>query len=458
MKRSRKDLQGKASKSLNVQFDEQPLTLFSGLVVFQRLFILIGLKEKLRRCFRHLTGNPTYKHHLVVLLLIVHRLLGFRNLRDIQYYHHDEMVKRTLGLNFLPNISTVSRRLASADPDSVHRLRGVNRCLVLDRLAREHCSRITLDFDGSVLSTKRHAEGTAVGFNKKKKGLRSYYPLFATIAQTHQVFDFHHRRGNVHDHNGAKAFIQQCLDRIRETLPLSRIESRMDSAFFSEALVKRLHRENVEFTISVPFERFTELKSMIETCKDWSRINDRLSFFEATWKPKSWSRFDRFIFVRKRVRRQHKEPIQLDLFIPHQHDYEFKVIVTNKTGRTARSVVAFHEGRGAQESIFAELKSQCHMETTPVKTKVGNQICLLATLLAHNLTRELQMIVHPPRRGTTAKRSPRWIFQKLATIRNKWLIRVGRLIRPENRSILSINADAKIEEEMRSYLDALQPI
>lgn len=458
MKRSRKDVQGKASNILNVQFDEQPLTLFSGLVVFQRLFILLGLKEKLRHCFRHLTGNPTYKHHLVVLLLIVHRLLGFRDLRDIQHYHRDEMVKRTLGLHFLPDISTVSRRLASADPTSVHRLRGLNRSLILDRLNREHRSRITLDFDGSVLSTKRHAEGTAVGFNKKKKGLRSYYPLFATVAHTHQVFDFHHRHGNVHDHNGAIAFIQHCLDRTREALPGIRIESRMDSAFFSETLLGRLHQENVEFTISVPFERFTELKSMLETCKDWSRITHRLDFFEATWKPKSWSRFDRFIFVRKRVHKQQKGPIQLDLFIPHQHDYEFKVIVTNKTWRTARSVVAFHEGRGAQESIFAELKSQCHMDTTPVKTRVGNQICLLSTLLAHNLTRELQMIVHPPRRGTTAKRSPCWVFQKVATIRNKWLIRVGRLIRPENRSILSINADAKIEEEMRCYLDALQPV
>ena len=98
-----------------MQFDQQPFTLFAGLVVFQRLFTLLALKEKLRHCFRHLTGNPTYKHHLVVLLLIVHRLLGFRDLRDIQYYHHDELVKRTLGLNFLPNISTISRRLASAD-------------------------------------------------------------------------------------------------------------------------------------------------------------------------------------------------------------------------------------------------------------------------------------------------------------------------------------------------------
>jgi hypothetical protein len=34
--------------------------------------------------------------------------------------------------------------------------------------------RVTLDFDGSVQSTTRWAEGTAVGFNKKKKGARSY--------------------------------------------------------------------------------------------------------------------------------------------------------------------------------------------------------------------------------------------------------------------------------------------
>ncbi len=162
--------------------------------------------------------------------------------------------------------------------------------------------------------------------------------------------------------------------------------------------------------------------------------------------------------MRKRVRRQHKEPIQLDLFIPYEHDYEFKVIVTNKKGRTARSVVAFHEGRGSQESIFAELKSQCHMDAIPVKTRVGNQICLLSALLAQNLGRELQMTVHRPQRGTTAKRSPCWIFNKIETIRNRWMRRAGRLIHPGNHSILSINVNAGIEEEMRRYLDALQPV
>ena len=78
----------------------------------------------------------------------------------------------------------------------------------MERLVAERFASVTLDFDGSVLSTGRHAEGTAVGFNKKKKGARSYYPLFCTVAQTDQVLDVHHRPGNVHDSNGADTFIE----------------------------------------------------------------------------------------------------------------------------------------------------------------------------------------------------------------------------------------------------------
>ena len=69
--------------------------------------------------------------------------------------------------------------------------------MVLDRVQALELRRLTLDFDGSVIGTGRSAEGTAVGFNKKKKGQRSYYPLFCTIAQTGQVFDVLHRSGKL---------------------------------------------------------------------------------------------------------------------------------------------------------------------------------------------------------------------------------------------------------------------
>ena len=267
---------------------------------------------------------------MIMMLLVVHLIIGHRRLRDVDSYRDDEMVKRTLGLKRLPDVSTVSRSLASADGQSVVKVQSESRHLVMERLAVEGLSRVTVDFDGSVLSTGRHAEGTAVGFNKKKKGARSYYPLFCTIAQTDQVLDVHHRPGNVHDSNGADTFIGHCIGHVRSCLPHAQVETRIDSAFFNEVITERLHGSGVEFTLSVPFERFAALKGLVEGRRRWRRMAPGLDYFETRWKPKSWNTRYRFIFIRKQVRCQDKLPIQLDLFRPTEYGYEFKVIVTNK--------------------------------------------------------------------------------------------------------------------------------
>ena len=274
----------------------------------------------------------------------------------------------------------------------------------MERLAHERFSRVTLDYDGSVLSTGRHAEGTAVGFNRKKKGARSYHPLFCTVARTDHVLDVLHRPGNVHDSNRVSAFISDRMAQVRSCLPRTKIEICIDSTLFNEAIVQQLHSSKVEFTVSVPFERFAALKGLIEGEKRWSRLAVGLDYFETRWKPKSWNADHRFIFVRKQVRHQSKSPIQLDLFRPVEYGYEFKVIITNKRISPPK-VVAFHEGRGSQEGIFAELKTHCQLDYIPVRTRVGNQLYMFAGILAHNLTRELQIQLAPRARSTTPKRA-----------------------------------------------------
>jgi hypothetical protein len=107
---------------------------------------------------------------------------------------------------------------------------------------------VTLDFDGSVLGTTRFAEGTAGGYNRKKKGQRSYYPLFCTVAQTGQVLDVWHRAGNVHDSNGARRFILACLSEIRQILPKTIIEVRMDCAFFADEIIRLLEALGILYT------------------------------------------------------------------------------------------------------------------------------------------------------------------------------------------------------------------
>jgi hypothetical protein len=438
------------------KFEDQNLTSFAGLIIFQPLLLGLEMKNRLYQCFRHLNASRIFGHHIITLLLIVHLLLGYRRLRDLSYYQDDPMVKRLLGLNQLPDPSTVSRALSSLDGMSIERMRELCRKLVIERLKKIAIYRLTLDFDGSVFSTQsRTTEGTAVGYNRKKKGARSYYPLFCTLAQTGQVFDVYHRPGNAHDSHGAREFILVCIRVLKQELPWLKIEVRMDSAFFSDDIVSALDSEGIEFTVSVPFERFVELKQRIQGRVRWRSLDETWSFFEVAWKPKKWKKVYRFLFIRQRCPVIHKEPIQLDLFIPYEYGYEFKVIVTNKWA-SGKKTLMYHNGRAAQEGVFGELKSQSQMDYIAVRGLLGNQLYMLAAVLSHNLNRELQMEAKAPDRNTTEKRAPLWVFEELRNLRHRLIQRAGRFTNPHGNLTLTMSANESVKSGLLEYLEAFR--
>lgn len=455
MRVAKSQIYTRASSIPTLRFEDQELTSYAGIVVFQKLFAKLNFKERIRKACAHLGERNLYRPAVIVQVLIAHLLLGFRKLRDVEFYQDDPLVQRVLGLKILPSVSTISRTLMEFDDRAVEAHHDLNRGMVIERLQRVGVRRITLDFDGSVSSTAKHAEGSAVGFNKQKKGARSYYPLYCTVAQTGQVFDVLHRSGNVHDSRGAAAFVRQCVERIRGAVPGVLIEIRMDSAFFSDEMVELLQGSSVEFTISVPFERFTELKGMVQARRTWWRatVDGALRYFEKDWKPKCWKRSYRFIFIRRATPGQQKAPIQLDLFEPTEPGFEFKVIVTNKTAWSMK-VVRFHEGRGQQEHVFAELKTQANMDYIPSRSWAGNKIYLLCAILAHNLGRELQMDATDAQRGTTERRQPLWIFEGLEIMRRKFIQRAGRLTRTNGVVTLTMSANEAVEKAIQSYMAA----
>jgi len=455
MRYSKTQIASRVHKIPELRFEDQGLTSFAGLVIIQSLFAKLKLKSRLRECFAHLPGNSAFGHHVIVLGLIVHLMLGYRRLRDMDYYRDDLMILRLLGLKKLPDVSTVSRALAAMDNKGIMNLRQLCREMLLTRIVALKLARVTMDFDGSVISTSRLAEGTAVGFNKKKKGQRSYYPLFCTIAQTTQVFDVLPRAGNVHDSNGALQFILDCIGSIRAACPGIKIEVRMDSAFFSDQIVGKLEELGIEFTISVPFERFSVLKKMIDGRRRWRYFNGELSFFDTNWKPKKWDEKFRFLFIRKRVKQQSKEAVQLDLFVPQQYGFEFKVIVTNKQ-TTMKKVLYFHNGRGSQENTIGELKSQCNMDYVAVRRLHGNHLYLMSAVLTHNILRELHMLVHARNRGTTEKRAALWEFTEPNTLRRSLLQRAGRITHPAGALTLTLSANPVVRNGILHYLERLK--
>ena len=454
MKPSKAEIVRRVHALPQVSFEDHRLTSFSGLVLFIALFKRLDLVARLRRCFAGVDSGRVYGLARVVLQLVIHVLLGFRRLRDRDYYADDPLIARALGVSKVPDVSTITRTLAQAGTKEISRLAALVRDLALDRLETERLARVTLDFDGSVLSTKGHAEGTAIGFNPKRKGARSYYPLFCVISQLGMFLDRLHRPGNVHDSNGAVEFIAECVAAVRARLPRAVLESRLDSAFFNERVLLALEQLGVEYAVAVPFAAYPGLKHRVHSRVRWRRLNDEWSFFELDWRPKSWSDKRRLVCIRQRRAGRRKGPLQLDLFEPVDPEFEFKVIVTNKT-TGADNVLHFFNGRGLNEAVYGEAKQFAGLDYVPCRRRAANEVFTLSTMLAHNLGRELQMQVVEPTRRTSTTRAPHYELRTLGTLRHLLLRQAGRLTRPQGRLHLSTAASGVARQEFESIYEAL---
>ena len=94
------------------------------------------------------------------------------------------------------------------------------------------------------------------------------------------------------------------------------------------------------------------------------------------------------------------------------------------------------------------------MGYVPARRLVANKVYLLCSLLAHNLSRELQMQIQEPERGTTQKRTVKWVFEGLDTLRRTIIARAGRLTRPQGKLTLTLNANPIVQHALFRLLQA----
>lgn len=427
--------------SFSFDHDDSSLSSFAGLCLIDAWIARLKIRDSLRAAFR------AFPDHLprMFLLLSLFRLLGFRRLRDIDAHRQDPLLLKAAGLEKIPDVSNIGRCFNRLfDEKALERIRAANRSFILDGPGPTPGGIWTLDFDGTVFGSRRKAQNTAVGFNPVRKGVRSYYPLFCTLAQTSQVFDVLHRPGNVHDSNQADLFMRDCLLGLP---PKAQKEVRADSAFFSERIVSILD-PICRFTISVPFARFPVLKGKIEKRRKWQRIDGETDSFEMMWRPASWEhKRVRLLAVRRRQPQQRKGPLQLDLFEPLDFEFTYSVIATNDS-RCAKRAVKRHHGRGSQEGLLGELKDQLHAGVTTFKTQAANAGSMWASIWGHNLLRRIQMETREPQRDSKSwKRPAHWRFEKAKSLR-ELIVRGARVKRPGNKSEIVIAGSRQIMERL----------
>lgn len=428
VRQAKHEIHQRINSNLHIEFAKQDISSLSGLELFRRYLKLIGLHVQIQRAFRGTAISGDYGVVDMMMVFFALWLAGARRLRQIPFIAEDPLVKRLCGLHSLPSDRTVSRWLTQFTNDSLQVLIELNSQIVCERLQKECLTRVTLDFDGTVLSCGDKVKWAARGYNPQNRHSKSLYPLLCHVAQTGQFLKIFNRPGDVHDSRRAVEMIRSCVEEVRRVLPHAVIEARLDSAFFQEAVLKYLLRENIEFVVKVPMWRWLCLKEMMMFRQRWHHASERIHYFHEDVVLDKWDLTLNMTFYRQKLSDEPKKGYQLDLFTPDDGIYEHFVLLSNKTV-TPGNLLDFYNGRCNMEHNIAEIKGEFGFDVIPCRDYQGNSAHQLISSLCYNVIRNFQRDISDlPKRPATASRTHLWEFQSLKTIRFELIQVAGRLL------------------------------
>jgi hypothetical protein len=428
MRRAKRTLSRRVNGNLHVEFTDHHLTSHSGLEVFGRYLRYLGFNSWLRATFRGLRIRGDYDLVSLVRLFLALMWTGGRRLRHVRFLQRDPMVKRFSGLSALPDERTLSRWLRQFTRKKLQALCQLNLQLVVRRVQELALKTLTMDLDGTVISTGLSVEGARRGYNPHHRKVPSYYPITAPMAQTGQIAAIKNRPGNVHDGADALSFLRDLIRDLRRYLG-SRIhlEWRMDGAFFQAKILKLLLRTGCDFAVKVPMWKWLGVKNEIQMRQRWKRVRRDISAFDMILAIPQWDLELRIVCYRRKVFHPTAKNFQLDLFDPSDGTYEYSAVATSKN-ISLRRLWDFMAGRGAQEKTLAELKDGLPLATVPTRSYGANSAWQLLTILAHNLHRDLQLSRIEGRRRRGWKKTFLIPMESIKSARFEWLNVAGRLL------------------------------
>lgn len=260
---SRADLRRRINGDLSLRYEASGLTSYAGLELMTRFLRALDFKAHLRRIQASLPASD-FGAVPMTLLVVVMMITGARRLRHVGYVTGDPLVERVCGLGRIPSQHTLGRWLRGFDERGVRALHGVNERLVGEIIGRSKLRRVTLDVDGSVVSTGLKVEGARRGFNPHRRKVPSYYPITAYEANTGLVLRVENRAGNVHDGKASIEFLKALFAQLEATLDRRHVvEMRMDGAFFRADVIDMLEAQGAQYAIKVPFYEWLDLKERI---------------------------------------------------------------------------------------------------------------------------------------------------------------------------------------------------
>ncbi len=431
-----------------IRHDSRVLTGFGGVTVLSGYLVAVGLVAGLRSRLKKVRKLGDYATFPLVYLLLLFVALGGRRPGHLKYFGADGLLARMAWLRHIPSSSTISRFFMSCRKEIVSCVGEANVDYViscLQRLGNETLSAITLDVDGTVISTRGHQGFAAKGYNPIKKGARSYRPLTVHISETGQFIVINHRPGNAADNEGANVLLGKAVRRLKREFPGVTIRVRMDSAFFENNLLSVLEADGVKYVVVA--RMYASLALVVKNRKRWTQIRDGVEAFEFCHKMDSWNDARDFVAYRFKLTKTEiaeREGEQLDLFRPNDPEYRYMLFCHNfEHGKMPmKELHTFYAGRCNQEKNIGQLKSGFAFDQLPSKNHSGNALWQKLSMLAYNAVTgfAMEVVDGTTRRKNSVPEKATRLFKcaTWATVRFLHLCTPGQLVNDSGRTVLHL--------------------
>lgn len=428
----------------SIRHDSLNLTGFAGVVLFSAYLNSVGVIQRLRQKAHGLPRIGDYPVFSLLLLLLLFIASGGERPAHLTYFASDALLARMAWLKRIPSSPTISRFFAGCRKAIVTIIVELNLEFVIGCIHRLGVySTLTLDLDGTVVSTRGHQERTRKGYNPIRRGARSYRPLTVHLGELGQFLAVLNRPGDVPDNDAAVNLMRKVIRRLKSEFSGARIRVRQDSAFFDDKLLRMYEAEGVRYVVVA--KMYEDLALIVKNRKSWTEIRDGVDAFEFCWKMKSWSEARDFVAYRFHLSEREiakRKGEQLDLFRPNDPEYRYMLFCHDfpHGEMLMEEMHTFYAGRGGQEKDIGELKSGFFFDVLPSRKYSGNSLWQQLSVLAYNtmVGFATEVVFGATRRIANKKVTRLFKTQASQTLRFMHVCVPGQLINESGRATLRL--------------------
>lgn len=243
-------MHARVNGDLAFEFSQAKLTSYAGLELFDRYLRRIGFSDLIRAAFGPVRLGGDFGAIALVRVLIALLVVDGRRLEHLKYLASDPLLLRFARVQVWPTARMASLWPKRFTMKSVEHLSALDAAVIVQILPRLELHSLTIDVNGTVVSTGLKVERAERGYDPHHRKCPSYCPITAHSAETTHVLRVRNRSGNVHDGKASLHFLRELWRELAGfSVPCSQIRLRMDGAFFREDVLNWLAWREVGYAL-----------------------------------------------------------------------------------------------------------------------------------------------------------------------------------------------------------------